>query len=711
MRDTLKRYSKAINRVLLFVAAILLMVYIFPRQGKFRYEYVHGKPWRHSTLIAPFDFPIYKTQAELKAERENLLVNFRPYFSQDTTKEQEIIEKFNQEFIQDRAELFEKYPFLGSAYVENQTFSLFRGIKNQTEAFLHQIYQQGLISLPEEMSGLPGASVIMVAKGNFAEPYEISEFLNYQTAYRNLSSKIYQYVLSRTPVRQSEIDNFISELQLNRYLEANIIFEPVRTEQERQNLLRDMSLSSGIVIAGQRIIDTGEIISEQTAKILDSLKSEYENSLGRGNSRLYIILGQTIVVSLLFLMIFFFLFYFRKDVYNNLLSVLFLLLMVISMVVLARLSRNALFPIYIIPFAILPIIVRIFFDSRLAFFLHVVTVLLSAFFSSNSFEFVIIQVPVGLTAMFSLFRMVRRSQLVRAAILIIVTYLLFYTGLALWQEGDIDKIDYQRYAWYAINGGFLLLVYPLIWVFEKLFGFLSDVTLVELSDTNHPLLRKLSEKAPGTFQHSIQVGNLAQEAVYKIGGNPLLVRAGAMYHDIGKIGSPLFFTENQAGTINPHDKIPFDESAQIVIHHIESGVKMAQKEKIPEQIIDFIRTHQGTMKTKFFYNSYINEHPNEVLDVSLFTYPGPTPFTKETAVLMMADSVEAASKSLKTYSDDEIDRLVENIINHQIEEDQLINAPITFKEISEVKEVFKQKLKNMYHARIEYPELKKRKKE
>jgi putative nucleotidyltransferase with HDIG domain len=282
--------------------------------------------------------------------------------------------------------------------------------------------------------------------------------------------------------------------------------------------------------------------------------------------------------------------------------------------------------------------------------------------------------------------------------------------MALWQEGDLAKIDYQRYGWYALNGGFLLLIYPLIWVFEKVFGFVSDVTLVELSDTNHPLLRKLSEKAPGTFQHSIQVGNLAQDAVYRIGGNALLVRAGAMYHDIGKIASPLFFTENQAGTLNPHDKMPFDESAQIVIHHIESGIKMAQKEKIPEQIIDFIRTHQGTMRTKFFYNSYVNENPNEVMDVSLFSYPGPTPFTKETAVLMMADSVEAASKSLKTYSDDEIDRLVENIINTQIDENQFINAPITFKEISEVKEVFKQKLKNMYHARIEYPVLKKAKK-
>lgn len=708
MVDTIRKYSKAIYRFLLFAAAVMVIIYVFPRQGKFRYEYEHGKPWRHATLIAPVDFPIYKSQAELKTERENLLVNFKPYFSRDTVKEEEIIEKFKTDFIQVRSELFEKYPFLVASTVENKPFSLFREIRNQTEQLLHRIYRQGLISIPEEMSALPETSVIMVAKGNFAEPFEISEFLNYQSAYRLLSTEIYQFVDARTPVRQSEIDNFISEMELNRYLEANILYEAERTEQERQTVLRDMSLTSGIVIAGQRIIDTGEIIDERTAKILDSLKAEYENSLGRGNSRLYILLGQSMLVALLFLLIFLFLYFFRKDVYNKLLSITFLLLMVVSMVVLARLSRNDLFPIYIIPFAILPIMVRIFFDSRLAFFLHVVTILLAAFLSSNSFEFVIIQVPAGLMAMFSLFRMVRRSQLVRAAIFITATYALFYTALALWQEGGIDRIDYQRYGWFVINGALLLLIYPLIWVFEKLFGFLSDVTLVELADTNHPLLRRLSEKAPGTFQHSIQVGNLAQEAVYKIGGNPLLVRAGAMYHDIGKMGSALFFTENQAGTLNPHDKLPYEESAQIVIHHIESGIKMAQKEKIPEQIIDFIRTHQGTMKTKFFYNSFINENPNEVPDVSLFSYPGPTPFSKETAVLMMADSVEAASRSLKTYSDDEIDRLVENIIDNQIQEDQFINAPITFKEISEVKEVFKQKLKNMYHARIEYPELKKK---
>jgi hypothetical protein len=331
---------------------------------------------------------------------------------------------------------------------------------------------------------------------------------------------------------------------------------------------------------------------------------------------------------------------------------------------------------------------------------------MAAFFTGYSFEFVYMQVPVGLIVIFSLFRMVRREQLVRASIFIVLTYSAFYSALAMLQEGDLQNIDISLYGQFLINGGLVLLVYPLIYIFEKAFGFISDVTLVELSDTNHPLLRRLAEKAPGSFQHSLQVGNLAQEAVYKIGGNPLLVRTGAMYHDIGKIVSPIFFTENQNTGFNPHANLDYEKSAQTIIQHIENGVKIARKHNLPEQIIDFIRTHHGTTKARFFYNSYKNEHPGEETDETKFTYPGPTPFTKETAILMMADSVEAASRSLKTYSDEEIEKLVENIINSQIEENQFANAPITFREITQVKEVFKQKLKNIYHARIEYPEIK-----
>jgi putative nucleotidyltransferase with HDIG domain len=508
-------------------------------------------------------------------------------------------------------------------------------------------------------------------------------------------------------VDQIELDNLISDLQLNRYLEPNINYDSERTLRERNKIMKNLSLTSGIVLSGQRIVDKGEIVNEQTAKILDSLKKEYESSLGGGTGYYFILMGQTLLTLLFISLIYMFLYLFRRDVYNNLLSITFMLLMVIGILLLARLSRLfEFFPLYIIPFAILPIIIRTFFDSRLAFFMHVITVLMAAFFTQNSFEFVYMQVPIGLTAIFSLFRMVRREQLVRVSIFIVMAYSGFYTAMALLQEGDLKNIDISLFGQFVINGAFVLLVYPLIYVFEKIFGFISDVTLVELSDTNHPLLRRLAEKAPGSFQHSLQVGNLAQEAVYRIGGNPLLVRAGAMYHDIGKTISPIFFTENQNTGFNPHANLDHEKSAQTIIQHIEKGVKIARKHKLPEQIIDFIRTHQGTTKTKFFYNSYKNEHPDEEPDISKFTYPGPTPFTKETAILMMADAVEAASRSLKSFTDEEIEKLVENIINSQIEENQFVNAPITFREITQVKEVFKQKLKNIYHARVEYPELK-----
>ncbi|HLW05939.1 MAG TPA: HDIG domain-containing protein [Marinilabiliaceae bacterium] len=708
MRDTLKKYSKNINRVLIFFAAAVIVVYIFPRQGKFRYEYTQGKPWRHSTLIAPMDFPIYKTPEELKIDREVALRDFKPYFRYDETIQQQTSSQFNDEMVRKSGSLNLKYPFLKERF-KSQDYTLLTDLKRKINKHLMTIYQQGIYTIPEELHDTSSSTIIVVVKDNFAEPSELSEFFSYQSAYQQLSSEIFKYLDKNTSTDNQTIDNLISDLEINRYLVPNLIYEAERSSQEKQKLLQNLSLTSGVVLSGQRIIDTGELITPDIRKILDSLKIQYENSLGKSSGHYFILLGQSVIVIMTFTLIFLFLYYFRKDVYNNLLSVLFLLMMVVSMILLARVAHAGAFPIYIIPFAILPIIVRIFFDSRLAFFSHVTTILLAAFFARNSFEFVFIQIPAGLSAMFSLFRMVRRSQLVRAAIIIIFSYSLFYTGLALWQEADISNVNVSFYWQFIINGGLILLVYPLIYVFEKLFGFVSDVTLVELSDTNHPLLRRLAEKAPGTFQHSIQVGNLAQEAVYAIGGNPLLVRAGAMYHDIGKLTTPFFFTENQAGNMNPHENMPFDESAQIVIHHVESGIKMAQKEKLPKQIIDFIATHHGTTKTWFFYNSFINENPDIEVDDSIFTYPGPTPSTKETAVLMMADSVEAASRSLKRYSDNDIEDLVENIINKQISENQFVEAPITFKEISVSKEVFKRRLKNIYHARVEYPKLKKKK--
>ncbi|MDK2842496.1 MAG: cyclic-di-AMP phosphodiesterase PgpH [Anaerophaga sp.] len=704
--STIKENSVSIYRVLIFLTAIAIVVYILPREGKFPYEYSKGKPWKHEMLIAPFDFPVYKSQQELQKERDSILANFRPYFVFDTLKGIEQIHRALLDIENKKEELTKNYPFLEQQTKGNDS-TVWYLLKNTLERELTSVYSKGLIHLPETYEDADDAFELILIRNNFAEPSGLSEFHNYQRAYQQISLMLFRQLRDASDVEDIRLDNLISDLQLNKYLEPNIKYDAERTSREREAVLKNISLTSGVVLSGQKIIDTGEIVDEKTAKILDSLKKEYESSLGGGSGYYFILLGQVLLTFLFLTMIYLFLFYFRRDVYNNLLSITFILLMFIGMLLLVRLSRLfEFFPLYIIPFAILPIIIRTFFESRLAFFMHVITILMAAFFTRNSFEFVYMEVPVGLIAIFSLFRMVRREQLVRTSIFIVLTYSAFYSALAILQEGNLKNIDISLYGQFLINGALVFLAYPLIYIFEKAFGFISDVTLVELSDTNHPLLRRLAEKAPGSFQHSLQVGNLAQEAVYKIGGNPLLVRAGAMYHDIGKIVSPIFFTENQNTGFNPHANLDLEKSAQSIIQHIENGVKIARKHKLPEQIIDFIRTHQGTTKARFFYNSYKNEHPGEEPDETKFTYPGPTPFTKETAILMMADAVEAASRSLKTFSDEEIEKVVENIINSQIEENQFVNAPITFREITQVKEVFKQKLKNIYHARIEYPEVK-----
>ncbi len=700
------KFYKPFVRIFLFIISIVIVTYLLPKTGKFAYEYQNGTPWKHQALIAPFDFPIYKTQADLNEETNAALRNHRPYFELDTSLVLQIKKQFVKDYQQFIVDNQSKYPNLAKNYAQDTTY--FALIQNSIISNLEEIYEQGIILLPDDNADAPPSFELMLIKGPYVEPYELSELEQRTSAYKKLTKSSAIELPVANDGLYSEISQLINALQLNKYIEANIQLNKERNEAELAQLKKNISLTSGRVLAGQRIIDQGEIVTSEIEKILDSLRRKYEANIVSDTDYYFILAGQLLLVALMFTAIYLFLFYFRKDVFNSISSISFILLITLTMVAFASLNQFFIhFPFFIIPFAILPIIIRTFLDSRLAFFMHVITILICAFFAQNSFEFVFIQIPVGLVAMFSLFRMSRRSHIVRTAMLIILTYSLFYTSLLLWQEGTLKNIDPVMFAYFTANGVMLLMVYPLIWIFERLFGFLSDVTLIELADTNHPVLREMAEATPGTFQHSIQVGNLAQEVAYKLDANPALVRAGAMYHDIGKMASPLFFTENQAGGLNPHSEMDFEDSARIVINHIENGIRMAQKHNLPKQIIDFIATHQGTTKTRYFYNSYINKYPDQTPDISAFSYPGPTPFTKETAILMMADSIEAASRSLKSYTDDEIDKLVEKIINIQIEEDQFINAPITFKEISEAKEVFKNKLKNIYHARIEYPDIKK----
>ncbi|MCU4174972.1 HD family phosphohydrolase [Carboxylicivirga sp. N1Y90] len=704
------KYYQPGLRIFLFLITTLIITYLLPKTGKFAYEYVNGTPWKHQTLIAPFDFPIYKTQAELTSESDSLLHHFRPYFNRDTAIKQKITEQFAKDYPSIVEKNKADFRQLNRKYSKDTTY--FDQIGHTISEQLKQIYSQGIIVLPEQYLSATETFELMLIEGAFAEPYALSELYLQTQAYQRISTSVIKTMVKDSGSIDKGITEFITELQLNNYIDPNIRYDEARNITELDNLQKNISLTSGRVLAGQRIIDQGGIVDKATVKVLDSLRRNYESKISSTSNYYFILGGQFLIVFLLFVTIYLFLYFFRRDVFQSISSVSFILLITLLMTLLASLEQIfPHFPFYIIPFAILPIIIRTFFDSRLAFFMYVITILISAFFTENSFEFVFLQIPAGLIAMFSLFRMVRRSHIVRAAMLIILTYSLFYTSLSLWREGNINTINVSMYAYFGANGIMLLMVYPLIWIFERMFGFLSDVTLVELSDTNHPILRKMAEATPGTFQHSIQVGNLAQEVAYKLGANPALVRAGAMYHDIGKMASPMFFTENQAQGLNPHSELSYEDSAKVVINHIDNGVKMALKHKLPRQIIDFITTHQGTTKTWYFYNSFINKNPDQEPDVSIFTYPGPTPFTLETAILMMADSIEAASRSLKKYNDDEIDKLVEKIVNKQVDEDQFINAPITFRQITEAKEVFKTKLKNIYHARVEYPSIKKKKKQ
>jgi len=486
---------------------------------------------------------------------------------------------------------------------------------------------------------------------------------------------------------------------------AHTIFYDKNTSKKvLKQAIDDISPSRDIILKDQSIISKGEIVDAKKFQVLESLKSEYEEQSGGTGSYLFILLGQLLIVSMCLSVLIAFLMFFRNDIFLDNAKITFILILIILEVLMARSAVNSqLFSIYIFPFFVLPIIIRAFYDTRVALFVHLVTVLIISFLAPNSFEFAFVQLLGGMVAIFSIVNMRNRSQIFLSAILIFLTYSVAYIGITIIQEGGIDIINGLDFAWFGVSAMLTLFSYPLIFIFEKLFGFTSDVSLLELSDTNGKLLRELASRAPGTFQHSLQVANIAEEAIYAIGGNALLVRTGALYHDIGKMEMPMFFIENQANGMNPHEGMSFDESAAVIISHVIKGVEIAKEHSLPEQIIDFIRTHHGTSITAYFYRSFQNAFPEEKIDEAKFHYPGPIPFSKETAVLMMADSVEAASRSLKKYDVESIDNLVERIINTQIEQNQFVNADITFKDINTLKKIFKKKIMNIYHDRVEYP--------
>jgi len=657
----------------------LLVLSFFPREGKFSYSFVEGRPWQYNLLIAPFDFPIYKTDDEMKKEQDSIQTQSFPYFKKNEEIARRQIQLFNENF--SRSDLTSNV----SDY------------KKYMEEALSRIYNIGIISANDYQKFQDRRySYLMIIRDNLAEPHPLKEFFTLSSAYAFLSDNCPSHL------DRDELNKLVPDC----YLLENMEYDESMTDKVKQELLRQISPSNGMVQAGEKIVDRGEIIDGTVYNILRSLKINYDKQAGKVNRQAGVWVGAVIIIGSLIACYFFYFYYFRKRIYAKKRDVVFALFMVTFFTILTEISIvYSSFSVYVIPYAIIPIVVRTFFDSRTAQAAHLVTILICSLLIPLSFEFVLMQLIVCWVALFLLKDLSKRSELMKCALWIFGTYLAIYFGLLLFQDGNFSKIDETMLICFVVNFLFVLFTYPFIYILEKVFGYISNVTLVELSDINTPILRKLSENCPGTFQHSLQVSMLGTAAATKVGANPQLIRTGALYHDLGKMKDPQFFVENKIEGYDPHENLGYEDSARIITGHVPEGVRIAGKNDLPQAIVKFIRTHHGRGKAKYFYNSFRNRFPDEDIDESAFTYAGDNPDTKETAILMMADSVEAASRSLKIYSDESIRSLVNRIIDTQIADGLLNDAPLTFKNITEIKAVFVERLLSVYHSRIVYPEL------
>lgn len=669
-------------KVSIALIAVALIVYFMPREQRGEYQFELNHPWRHGQLIAAFDFPIYKSEEAVRAEQDSVLRLFKPYYSLNEQTGTEEVENLKKEIKEGRLAGVMTNP-ANNAYLLKK---------------LGLIYQRGIISI-EDLDKLHKDSVksIMLTENNSALSVNIDRLLTVKEAYAQL-------VYTDTSHYKT---NLLQQCNLQEFLTPNIIYNEEHSTTAKNELLASVPWSSGMVLSGTKIIDRGEIINSKTYDILQSLTKENEKRRETQTERRLTLFGQTLFTLILVGCFFFYLELFRRDYFDRS-RTLFLLvgLIVFFSIITSLMVTHNFFNVYVIPYAMLPIIVRIFMDSRTAFMAHIFTIFICSIILRYPFEFLLIQLVSGITAIYSLRELSQRSQLFRAVLQVVLVSMLFYFAYDLIRIEEIDKLDTSIYIYLAINGVLLLLTYPMLFLIEKVFEFTSNVTLVELSNINNPLLRRMSEEAPGTFQHSLQVSNIAAEAARTIGANSQLVRTAALYHDIGKIDNPVFFTENQSG-VNPHNALSHTESAQIIINHVTNGLHLADKYNLPAVIKRFIASHHGLSMTKFFYISYKNEHPDEEVDEKPFTYPGPNPSTQEEAILMMTDAVEAASRSLPTYTEESISNLVDKIIDGQVADGVFRHCPITFKDIETVKSLFKEKLKTVYHTRISYPEIKK----
>lgn len=675
----LKRRLNASFRILIMLIICVITVYLFPKVGSFQYEYQKGMPWRYETLHAPFDYPIYKTDDELKVEREKVTEAQSPLFNLNNTTAPFQVEKFKTAL----------HPF----YNETTSEPLDRIVKR-----LQSIYNAGVLQLPEQIDAAKIQS-IKIVENKVAETVEFNKVYTLKKAYTTLSDEI-----NNSGLPQSVREKILS-LNLNNYLQPNLDFDVAKTTQDHLSHVKNISLTQGMVQQGDVIISKRELVTPEKIKLLNSLKTEYQLNLGSTETYMRTIGGQFLLVMMALIVFSIFFYYSKKRIFYNNREFIFLYGLFLATIVLGSLGYHQNVNMFAIPILFFIIIVNILIGSRSSLYLLLSTTLLISYYAPNSYMYAFMQIAAGIVAIFSLTHLQRRGQLILSIILIFITYSLVYVAFLLTQEGEIRVTHLLGFLWLFVNCLLLTLTYPVIYIFERIFGYTSEITLIELSNPNHPALRNLTKKAPGTFQHSLMVANLAEEAIYRIGGNPLLTRTGALYHDIGKTYDPIFFIENQTGGINPHDQCEFDVSAQHIINHVTKGVELAKKYNLPETIINFIRTHHGKSKVKYFYNSFKNKYPEREIDESLFSYSGPDPVSRECSVVMMADAVEAASRTLAVKTEENITKLVDNIIDTQQQDGRFVNADITFKDIAIVKKVFIEMLTNIYHSRIAYPKL------
>jgi putative nucleotidyltransferase with HDIG domain len=678
-RALLRKYAAGV-KFLMVLLSIFLIILALPKQTKFRYEFEKGRIWNQKDLIAPYNFAILKTSAEIEQDQKAVLENVSPIYQlNENTQLQQVegyINDFNLKWA--NAGIPDK---LRSKYLETG------------KVLLNRVYSTGLITPGVKDKPTTESYNITVVNKNVAATKNTSGLYTKEKALAYFEQELALQNVDRA---------FMLDILQNR-IQNNLTYDDKLTSRLKQSALENISATQGMVQKDEVIITKGAVINDDVYQKLLSYKKYFEDSARVNGNRKLVFFGQFLLVALTVMLLMVFLEMFRKDIYRDNRLVGLILLVITAMLATLSWAITIQLPnLYYIPYCIVPIIIRILFDTRLALNIHLLVILIAGFYVPNSFEFAFYEITAGMVSIYSIKNLLRRGQFLSSALMITITYLVAFLGVSFIREGDIANIEWAEFFPFVVSVMLTLLAYPLIYAFEKVFRITSDLTLIELTNTNAALLREMAFKAPGTFQHSLQVANLAENAIYSIGGNALLVRAGALYHDIGKMENPLYFIENQTAGFNPHDKLSYEESAQIIIRHVRKGVEMASKANLPEAIINFIRTHHGNTRVDYFYQSFLKNFPEKFIDENIFRYPGPIPFSKETGVLMLADSVEAASRSIKEPDAKSISDLVDRIVNYKLNQNQLKDSDITLKDLETIKTIFKRMLMSIYHVRIDY---------